>query len=84
MKYEMYATQDTITGHFKSGIDMYNNQAEAKRAWGGAIAHLSKNNPDRVPIKDFKLYRLGTFDTQTGVIESNVEFIAAAQEFMES
>lgn len=83
MIYEIYATKDVVVGEIMTQTFFYRNQAEAKRGWGNAIKNLERNNPERIPLKDLQLVKLGTFNTQTGEINPNYEFVAAAQEFME-
>lgn len=82
MKTILVVTKDTVTGDCTNSPAMYRNVAEAKRAWGNAITELSKNNPTNVPIRDLQLFSIGSFDTETLEIKSEIEFLCGGAEFI--
>lgn len=72
MKYELYAVKDVLTGSM-NGIQIFANKDVGVR-WFKGLAEESKI------AKDLQLFCLGTYDIQTGIIESNVDFICSAIE----
>ena len=82
MKMILVVTKDTVTGECTTAPQMNRNELDAKRSWGLAIAQINANNPNNIPIKDYQLFKIGTFDTETLVIEPCIEFLANAQEFI--
>lgn len=82
MKTVLVVTKDVVKGEAITQPTPFRNIADAKRTWAMSIEQLSKDNPNNVPIKDYQLHCLGTFDTETLEIESKVEFIANAAEFI--
>lgn len=67
MEFQIYTVRDICAGTFTK-LEIMTNEAVARR-WFRAICAESK-----FPA-DLELFRLGTYDSQTGVINSNVEFI---------
>ena len=83
MKLTVTVTKDVIAEDCQRAINLYENAATAKRAWGNGINYLLKNgNPDNIPIKDLQLWKIGEFDTQTMEFTPCKEFIAAGAEFI--
>lgn len=83
MKYNLYVTQDVISGETKSGLIFAKNDEEAKRAFGYSCKQI-KNTPEdnqRIPVSDLKFYRVGTFDTETMDISASKEYLASGAEF---
>lgn len=66
-KFILCSVKDTVTGLF-SEIHSFINFEQATR-WFDGLCSESKIS------KDLQLYTLGHFDSQTGDIESNVQFI---------
>lgn len=67
IKYLIYSIKDTITGNFSDIIPMVNEEA-AKRYFNGLCQESKIKN-------DLQLFCLGSYDIETGEIESKVEFI---------
>lgn len=66
MKYGIYSINDAVTGFINISIDV--NDSSAKRNFGHAC-----KNPDSLFFShssDYSLYKVGVFDTETGIIES--------------
>lgn len=69
MKLNIYCIKDTVVGEYESPFYM-NNNGTAIRACSNSI------NANKIAnAKDKQLYMLGVFDTETGMIESKVDFI---------
>lgn len=74
-KYNLYAIKDTVVGELMNPLPMHNDE-EAKRTFKEAV---NSNNPQSSICKNFKdmqMICLGTFDSLTGQIVSDVRFIA--------
>lgn len=82
MKTIIVITKDIVKGEAVTTPQVFNNIADAKRSWAMSINEINKDNPTNIPIKDYQLFSLGTFDTATLEIEPKVEFIANAAEFI--
>lgn len=82
MKTVLVVTVDKITGDVTNSPAMYRNIADARRAWGNAIAELSQNNPTKVPVTDLQLYQIGEFDTETLEIKPTKEYLCSGPEFI--
>lgn len=82
MKTVLVVTVDKITGDVTNSPAMYRNIADARRAWGNAIAELSQNNPTKVPVTDLQLYQIGEFDTETLELVPCKEFLCYAVDFI--
>lgn len=83
MKIGLYVTKDTVAGEATSQITMYKNEALAKRSWGNAIENIiATGNPEKVPVKDLQMFKIGEFDTETLEIVPCNEFIANGGEFV--
>lgn len=78
----LVVTVDKVTGDVTNSPAMYRNIAEAKRAWGNAIADISKNNPQNIPINDLQLYQVAEFNTETLEIKPVKEYLCAGPEFI--
>lgn len=66
MKYGIYAVRDNLIGYLS--ITLEQNDPAALRDFSAAV-----NSPDSrlfVKPEDYRLYRVGTFDTDTGIIEA--------------
>lgn len=82
MKMILCVTKDEVAGEAVSVISQYKNEALAKRSWGASIANIMQSgNPDKVPVQDLKIYKIGEFDTETLTITPCNEFIASGAEF---
>lgn len=73
MKLNIYSIKDTVVGNFGNPFNM-NNDEEAKRTFKNAV---NSNNGSNIALNytDMQLFKLGTFDTQTGEITSQVEML---------
>lgn len=82
MRYILTVNRDTVAEDCQRQINMYENVAVAKRAWGNGINYILRNgNPDNIPVEDLQLWKIGEFDTETMAITPCKEFIAAGAEF---
>ena len=73
--YNLYAIKDTVVGELMNPLPMHNDE-EAKRTFKEAV---NSNNPQSSICKNFKdmqMICLGTYDSLTGQIVSDVRFIA--------
>lgn len=82
MRTVLVVTVDRITNDVTNSPAMYRNVADAKRAWGNAIAELSKNNPTNVPITDLQLYLVAEFDTESLEMQPTKEYLCSGSEFI--
>lgn len=73
MKTNVYAIKDTKIG-FESPFLRVNDDA-AKRDFFSAAKFAPEPNRFQQTPADYELYRLGSFDTATGIFESNVEYL---------
>lgn len=76
---EFYAVKDELAGKFLSPTLM-NSEPEAKRQFKAQINNIDiwKDNPS-----DFSLFRLGTFNTETGELTSNIEKLVGGRSVKE-
>lgn len=83
MKYNLYVTQDVISGETKSGLIFAKNDEEAKRAFGYSCKQIKNNQQDnqQIPVNDLRFYRVGSFDTETMDITADKEYLASGAEF---
>ena len=82
MKMGLYVTKDEVAGETVSVVSQYKNEALAKRSWGASIANIVESgNPEKVPVQDLKMYKIGELDTETLIITPYCEFIASGAEF---
>jgi len=67
----LYAVKDELSQNFLTPAH-FNSEEEAKRQFKSQINNIPlwKDNPS-----DFSLYKVGTWDTETGIIESALEKI---------
>ena len=83
MKLVLYVTKDSLANEAVSGISMYKNDALAKRNFKNAIEQIClAGNPDKVPVRDLQLHKVGEFDTETLKITPCEEHVANAAEFV--
>ena len=75
MKLNLYSLKDNVSGSF-SNITINENDALAIRDVKVAI-NMSTPNRTMVQLRpeDYTLYRLGSYESKTGVITSEVEFV---------
>lgn len=73
MKLNIYAIKDTIVGDMANPFYLTNDE-EAKRAFKNAV---NANNGSNLCLNyaDMQLFKLGVLDTNTGIIESAVEYL---------
>lgn len=64
MNYGLFSVKDELTSHFLAPVMML-NEDEAKRQFKSQVNNIQlwKDNPS-----DFSLYKLGSFDEDTGEI----------------
>lgn len=67
MKYPIYAVRDIKVGFNQPMTDINDNTAERNFAY--AVNNPANGIMNFVP-KDYDLYKIGSFDTETGLIES--------------
>ena len=72
MKLNIYSVKDTVVGEMGNPFYL-NNDEMAKRSFKNAANQ--EGSQIALNINDMQLYRLGTLNTVTGEIESNVEFV---------
>lgn len=72
MKLNIYSVKDVVSGDFSSLSTLPNDQL-ARRNFN-VLCNESKFS------KDLQLFKLGSFDNETGVIDSNVEFICGGSD----
>ena len=58
------------------------NVLDAKRAWGNAIADISRHNDRNVPVEDLQLYMVAEFDTETLEITPKKDYLCSGPEFI--
>lgn len=80
MKVILCITRDLVTGEAVTSPQIFRSVLEAERNWGMAMRQESAN--PSVPVKDFQLYKVGDFDTETLVITPDVQFLHNAVEFL--
>lgn len=72
MKLGLYSIKDTLSGQFSQIVPLQNKEI-AKRWFRQACQESKIKN-------DLQLFYLGSYDIETGVIESKVEFIIGGSE----
>lgn len=75
MIYSIYSVKDVVSGSF-TDILPFSNEAMAIRYFKGLCSESKIKN-------DLQLYKLGTYNIETGDIVSSVEFIAGGSEYNE-
>lgn len=75
MKLKMYAVKDTVQGEVMNPF-LLRNKEEAKRAFSQAVNSKNDSNITNY-YKDMQLFELGEYDTTTGAIASNVEYVCS-------
>lgn len=75
MKLKIFAVKDTVQGEMMNPF-LLRNKEEAKRTFGVAI-NSGKDNNICIYYKDMQLYELGEYDTTTGEIKSEVEYVCS-------
>lgn len=78
MKLKLYAIKDTVQGEMMNPF-LLRNAEEAKRAFGQAV-NSKGNHQVSIYYKDMQLFELGEYDSNTGNITSNVEFVCSGQD----
>lgn len=78
MKLKLYAIKDTVQGEMMNPF-LLRNTEEAKRAFGQAV-NSKGNHQVSIYYKDMQLFELGEYDSNTGNITSNVEFVCSGQD----
>ena len=69
---KIYAIKDTVVGAYMQPFYLHNNN-EAKRAFANAV-NDEKSEANKT-YKDLQLWCLGTYNNETGLIESKIEYI---------
>lgn len=64
---QMFSVKDVVGGSF-SDIKLFNNTDVAKRWYNGLLAESKI-------AKDLQLYKLGTYNTDTGEVTPGFEFV---------
>ena len=82
MKLKMFAVKDTVQGELMNPF-LLRNAEEARRAFAQAI-NSGKDNNICIYYKDMALYELGEYDTATGIITSNVEYVCSGVDVKEN
>lgn len=77
----MYAVKDTVQGELMNPF-LLRNKEEAKRSFAQAINSKTDSNIVNY-YKDMQLFELGEYDTTTGYILSNVEFVCSGLDVKE-
>ncbi len=84
MMLNVYALKDKKAGCFIPQIMFYDNDEVAKRG----LYEMYKTSCDKSPHsplasypEDFELYRIGYFETVSGEIDTDVNFICSANAF---
>ena len=72
MKMELYSVKDTKLGSFAQAFNAP-NEAIAKRMVQSTVN--AKGNQINEYPEDFQLFKLGSYDDQTGELTSDVKFI---------
>lgn len=75
MTLKMYAVKDTVQGEMMNPF-LLRNAEEARRTFAQAI-NSGRDNNICIYYKDMQLYELGEYNTTTGEILSNVEYICS-------
>lgn len=78
MKLKLYAIKDTVQGEMMNPF-LLRNAEEAKRAFGQAV-NTKGDHQVSIYYKDMQLFELGEYDSNTGNITSNVEFVCSGQD----
>lgn len=77
-KYKLYAIKDTVQGEMMNPF-LLRNAEEAKRAFGQAV-NSKGDHQVSIYYKDMQLFELGEYDSNTGEISSNVEYVCCGQD----
>ena len=77
MKMNVYSIKDVKVGYMQPFYQA--NNAVAIRAFTNAVNDEKVNNINQ-NADDMELWLLGTFNDETGVIESNVQFLCKAND----
>lgn len=81
MKKTIVAIKDVVIGTIFNPYYAHNIE-DAKRGFAYSINKIANEKENATPYKDYQLFSLGTFDDETGVIESKVEYICKAQDVL--
>lgn len=75
MKYKLYAVKDTVQGEMMNPF-LLRNKEEARRTFEQAV-NSGRDSNVCIYYKDMQLYELGEYDTTTGEIKSNVDYVCS-------
>ncbi len=81
MKLEMFAVKDAVQGEMMNPF-LLRNKEEAKRTFKAAV-NSGKDSNICIYYKDMQLYSLGEYDSITGEITSNVEYVCSGLDVKE-
>lgn len=82
MKLKMFAVKDNVQGEMMNPF-LLRNAEEARRAFRQAV-NSNKDNNICIYYKDMALYELGEYDSATGNISSNVEYVCSGADVKEN
>ncbi|UPW36501.1 nonstructural protein [Peromfec virus RodF8_36] len=77
MKLNIYAIKDTIVGSFMNPFYLQNDE-QAKRSFKLAT-NDEKSDYSKIK-KDLQLFKIGTFDDESGIIENEITFLINGEE----
>lgn len=83
MKINLYVTRDMLAGETTSAICQFKNDALAKRNFENSMEQIvQEGNPQKIPVRDLQLFRIGVLDTETLELENSNELICNAAEIV--
>lgn len=65
MKFNVYVLKNTLSNLFASGFEVYPNDNYA------SVVTADILNESKKPLMDYQLFRVGTFDTETGKLTAD-------------
>ncbi len=84
MMFNAYCIKDKKAGFFLTQIMIFDNDDVAKRGLYESYMNACDNNPHS-PLasypEDFELWRIGVFDTVSGEVNGEIEYICSASAF---
>lgn len=75
MKLKLYTVKDTVQGEMMNPF-LLRNKEEARRTFEQAV-NSGRDNNVCIYYKDMQLYELGEYDSTTGEITSNVDYVCS-------
>ena len=83
MKLNVYSMKDTKVGKFCRSFDAPNDEFAKEMLKNAVQKRDPKENVDLLALypEDFQLFKVATFDEDTGVYTSEIKFIANAAEY---